>query len=144
MRHGSLSAEEIISLLDMKRHPEGGWYAETFRDNPGGGRGHSTAIYFLLKAGEISAWHRVDAAEVWHHYAGAAVEVTISQDGRRRFLSGWGSTWRLASVRRSSSPLAGGRRPGQPATGRWSAARWLQASIFLASNWRRPAGGPGK
>jgi uncharacterized protein len=62
-----MTAEEIIAALGMKQHPEGGWYAETFRDNPDGGRGYSTAIYFLLQAGEVSAWHRVrDAAEVWH------------------------------------------------------------------------------
>ena len=44
----------------------------------GGARGHSTAIYFLLEAGDVSAWHRVrDAAEVWHFYAGAPLELTL-------------------------------------------------------------------
>ena len=57
-----LSADRLIALLDLKPHPEGGYFRETFRD--GAGRGHSTAIYFLLKAGEVSRWHRVDAAEV--------------------------------------------------------------------------------
>ena len=75
-------AAEIIATLGLKRHPEGGWYAETFRDNSAaGGRGHSTAIYFLLEAGDVSAWHRVkDAAEVWHYHAGAALELTVCEN----------------------------------------------------------------
>jgi len=71
-------ADRIITLLDLKPHPEGGYFRETFRD--GEGRGHSTAIYFLLKAGEVSRWHRVDAAEVWHFYRGAALELRIGKD----------------------------------------------------------------
>lgn len=60
-----MTADEIVAMLGMQRHPEGGWYVETFRDaESGGSRGHSTAIYYLLKAGERSRWHRVrDAAE---------------------------------------------------------------------------------
>jgi predicted cupin superfamily sugar epimerase len=75
-------AAEIIATLGMRRHPEGGWYVETFRDPEGGRRGHSTAIYFLIEKGDVSAWHRVrDAAEVWHHYAGAPLALTICADG---------------------------------------------------------------
>ncbi|HKQ45151.1 MAG TPA: cupin domain-containing protein [Rhizomicrobium sp.] len=70
-------ADRLIRLLDLKPHPEGGYFRETFRD--GEGRGHSTAIYFLLKAGEVSRWHRVDAAEVWHFYRGAPLELSIGQ-----------------------------------------------------------------
>ena len=74
-----MSPAEIISTLGMRRHPEGGWYAETFRDAPDGGRGHSTAIYFLLEAGDVSHWHRVtDAAEVWHFYAGAPLALAMT------------------------------------------------------------------
>src|SRR3954447_24255906 len=80
-----LDAATIIATLGMQRHPEGGWYAETFRDSPDGGRGHSTAIYFLLEAGDRSHWHRVrDAAEVWHFYAGAPLALQTSPDGRTR------------------------------------------------------------
>ena len=70
---------EIIATLGMTRHPEGGWYVETFRDNSAeGGRGHSTAIYFLLEEGDVSAWHRVkDAAEVWHFHAGSPLELRV-------------------------------------------------------------------
>ena len=78
-----LTTEEIIRELSMQPHPEGGWYAQTFRDINGGERGHSTAIYYLLARGERSHWHRVhDAAEVWHYYAGAPLELSLSEDGR--------------------------------------------------------------
>ncbi|MCO5064736.1 MAG: cupin domain-containing protein [Rhizobiaceae bacterium] len=74
-----MTAQEIIAALELSPHPEGGWYTETLRDNPSGGRGHSTAIYFLLEQGQISAWHRVkDAAEVWHFYAGAPLLLSVA------------------------------------------------------------------
>ncbi len=76
-----MTADEIIGLLDLKPHPEGGHFRETFRDN-GGPRGASTAIYYLLKQGERSHWHRVDAAEVWHWYAGGPLELALSTDGK--------------------------------------------------------------
>ena len=75
----SREADRLIQLLDLKPHPEGGYFKETFRD-AGAGRAHSTAIYFLLKAGEASRWHRVDAAEVWHFYRGAPLELKIGRD----------------------------------------------------------------
>ncbi len=71
-------------MLGLKPHPEGGHYHQTYRDLSAGrlmpaGRGYSTLIYFLLKAGEVSRWHRVDAAEVWHYYRGAPVELKIGR-----------------------------------------------------------------
>jgi uncharacterized protein len=80
-----LTAEAVIRLLALKPHPEGGHFRETFRDAPpvgeGGGRAASTAIYFLLARGERSHWHRVDAAEAWHWYAGAPLKLEIAQSG---------------------------------------------------------------
>ena len=74
------SAQDVIRLLDLKPHPEGGHYRETFRDpRLVEGRAASTAIYFLLAAGEVSAWHRVDAVEVWHWYAGDPLALEISE-----------------------------------------------------------------
>lgn len=73
-------ADRLIEMLDLKPHPEGGYFRETFRDTSGEGRARSTAIYFLLKGGEVSRWHRIDAAEVWHFYRGAPLEVTIGKD----------------------------------------------------------------
>lgn len=76
-----LSAEAVVRLLDLQPHPEGGHFRETFRDQaPTAGRAHSTAIYFLLAAGEVSHWHRVDAAELWHWYAGAPLRLSIAVD----------------------------------------------------------------
>ena len=77
-----MTAEEVVRLLGLIRHPEGGYFKETYRHAPpGGGRGAMTAIYFLLPKGERSAWHRVDADEMWHHYAGAALRLDIAIDG---------------------------------------------------------------
>ena len=72
------TAAEIIARLELKPHPEGGHFRETFRDSAvdAGGRARSTAIYFLLAHGERSHWHRVDAVEAWHYYAGAALAPT--------------------------------------------------------------------
>ncbi|HUJ02648.1 MAG TPA: cupin domain-containing protein [Rhizomicrobium sp.] len=73
-------ADRLIRALKLKRHPEGGWYRETLRDATGSkGRAHSTAILFLLREGEFSRWHRIDAVEVWHWYAGAALELHIAR-----------------------------------------------------------------
>ena len=81
-------ADRLIDMLALKPHPEGGHFRETFRDGghppagrdtSGEGRAHSTAIYFLLKGGEVSRWHRIDAAEVWHFYRGAPLELRIGK-----------------------------------------------------------------
>ncbi|MFG1373143.1 cupin domain-containing protein [Xanthobacter oligotrophicus] len=85
-----LTAEEVVALLQLQPHPEGGHFRETFRDAPAGrdvageARGASTAIYFLLKAGQRSHWHRVDAAEVWHWHAGAPLTLAIADGAGRR------------------------------------------------------------
>ena len=79
----AFSAAEIIARLDLRPHPEGGHYRETYRDprRDAAGRAVSTLIYFLLARGERSHWHRVDAAEVWHFYAGSALRLRIAADG---------------------------------------------------------------
>ncbi len=80
-----MTADEIIARLGLQPHPEGGHFRESFRApaaDGSEGRGASTAIFFLLKAGERSHWHKVDADEVWHHYAGAPLELATSGDGR--------------------------------------------------------------
>ncbi|MVT68686.1 cupin [Bradyrhizobium pachyrhizi] len=78
-----LSAADIIARLALQPHPEGGHYRETFRDArcDANGRAHSTAIYFLLARGERSHWHRIDAVEMWHYYAGAPLTLRIAEDG---------------------------------------------------------------
>ncbi len=84
-----MTADEVIRLLALQPHPEGGFYRETFRDSLGAdGRSRSTAIYFLLRADDASRWHRIDAVEVWHWYLGSALELAISDTDLRRILLG--------------------------------------------------------
>lgn len=111
-----LSAAEVVRLLDLRPHPEGGHFRETFRDERClEGRAASTAIYYLLAAGEHSRWHRVDAVEIWHWYAGAALSLSIANDAGARTL-------------RLGCDLAAGERPQAvvPA-GEWQAAESLGA-----------------
>ena len=77
------SATDVIARLELRPHPEGGHYRETFRDSrtDASGRALSTAIYFLLARGERSHWHRIDAVEVWHFYAGDPLTLRIAHDG---------------------------------------------------------------
>ena len=116
----ALSAEDIVRLLELAPHPEGGFYRETFRDpNAPGGRAASTAIYFLLPGGAPSRWHRVDAAEGWHYYAGAPLELMIEQNGTRRS--------QIIGVDMNS-----GERPqGIVPAGAWQAARSLGTWTLL-------------
>lgn len=75
-----LSAQEVISRLQLAPHPEGGHFRETWRDPQCvDGRSVGTAIFFLLKSGEVSRWHRVDASEIWHFYAGAPLELQMAE-----------------------------------------------------------------
>lgn len=125
-----LSADDVIRLLGLRPHPEGGHFCETFRDADGpDGRARSTAIYFLLKRGERSQWHRVDAAEVWHFYAGAPLRIRIAEDGKP------------IAVRRLGPDLAAGKRPQAvvPA-GAWQAAEslgeWTLVGCTVAPGFR--------
>lgn len=117
-----LTAAEVVRLLGLAPHPEGGHYRETFRDpravEAGGnsGRAASTAIYYLLALDEFSEWHRVDAAETWHHYAGAPLVLTISPNGHD------------AAAHRLGPGLARGERPQLTVpAGHWQTATSLGA-----------------
>jgi len=78
----AVTADEIIAALDLKPHPAGGFYRETFRDFAGpDGRARSSAIYYLLRAGEVLGWHRNASAEIWHWYAGDALELSFAGSG---------------------------------------------------------------
>jgi uncharacterized protein len=82
-------ASDLIARLDLKPHPEGGHYRETFRDSSldADGRAHSTSIYFLLARGERSHWHRIDAVEIWHYYAGDALILQIADEIGKRSVT---------------------------------------------------------
>lgn len=106
-------AAAVVARLGLVPHPEGGWYRETWRDAPhDGSRGAGTAIYYLLEGARPSAWHRVDAAEVWHHYAGAALDLeVVGADGAP-------ATWRLGD-----DVLAGEVPQAVVPVGAWQRAR---------------------
>jgi predicted cupin superfamily sugar epimerase len=127
---GDLGAGEIIRAFGMHPHPEGGHFVETFRDAPGAdGRPTSTAIYFLLQAGEVSEWHRVDAAEIWLWHAGGPLALSVSEDGE------------TARAIRLGPDLRGGQRPQAivPAHA-WQAAEslgaWTLVSCVVAPGFR--------
>ncbi len=76
----TMTADEIIALLNLAPHPEGGHYRQTWVETPAQGRPAGTAIYFLLGSGERSHWHKVDATEIWHFYAGAPLILRVTPD----------------------------------------------------------------
>ncbi len=77
-----MDADDVIRRLQLIPHPEGGHYRETYRHHPAdGGRGDATQIYYLLRGGERSHWHRVDAIEIWHWYAGAPLRLEVASEG---------------------------------------------------------------
>jgi predicted cupin superfamily sugar epimerase len=111
-----LTAAEVIRLLDLRPHPEGGHYRETFRDpEQSGGRARSTAIYFLLRAGERAHWHRIDAVEIWHWHAGAPLALQIAGAGA------------VQTVRLGCHLAAGERPQAVVPAGAWQAAESLGA-----------------
>lgn len=109
-----MTADEIVDLLGLQPHPEGGYYRQTFADGASGGRAFSTAIYYLLEGPAQGRWHRVDSAEVWHWYAGAPLRLLVSADGVS------------TSEQVLGSDLATGHRPQVVIPrGQWQAAQSL-------------------
>jgi predicted cupin superfamily sugar epimerase len=108
------SAAELIEQLGLAAHPEGGWYRETWRGEPGSdGRASGTAILFLLRAGEASHWHTVDAAELWLWQAGDPLELRLAA----------GDEGPVRSVILGSDVAAGQHLQGLVAPHEWQAAR---------------------
>lgn len=117
-----LDAAATIAALGLRPHPEGGWFAETWRDAPaGGGRGAGTAIYFLLEGDQVSHWHRIDAVETWHHYAGGPLDLLVADDAAGP-----------VRVTRLSADVAAGDRPqGIVPAGAWQAARPVDGPVLV-------------
>ena len=115
------SAGALIEQLGLAAHPEGGWYRETWRDEPGpDGRALGTAIIFLLKEGEASHWHTVDAAELWLWQAGDPLELRLAAD----------DAGPVRSVILGSDVAAGQALQGLVAPGEWQAARSFGEARF--------------
>lgn len=85
-----MDADALIETLDLAPHPEGGHYRQTWAGPEVEGRASGTAILFLLREGERSHWHRVDAGEIWLWHAGAPLALRIAEDERaaRRHVLG--------------------------------------------------------
>ncbi len=129
-----LSARQIVDMLNLAPHPEGGWYRETWRasattdataGDAGNARATGSAIYFLLDVGEFSHWHKVDADELWLWHAGAPLSLSLSHNGRD------------AEAHILGPSLAAGQRPQRlvPA-GSWQSATslgaWTLVSCFVS------------
>ena len=113
----SRSAQRLIEQLGLAPHPEGGWYRQVHRSSlkvqtPGGERAALTTIYYLLERNQVSRWHVVDADEIWHYYAGAALELFIYYPQTQQL-----------SRRELGSPVDGRDGVAVVAAGAWQAAR---------------------
>jgi predicted cupin superfamily sugar epimerase len=123
-------ADRIIAELGLQPHPEGGWYRETWKGPEVGGRAVGTAIYFLLKAGERSHWHRVDAGEVWLWHAGSPLDLLMAEQ----------DAGPLIVHRLGPDVLAGERPQAVVPAGWWQAAEaregWALVSCCVAPGFR--------
>jgi len=124
------SASDIIARLELKPHPEGGYYRETFRDirSDAQGRSQSTAIYFLLARGERSHWHRIDAVEIWHYYSGAALTLRIANDGCAAHIITLGPD--VAAGQRPQAIVPAGAWQSAECTGDWTLVGCTVAPAF--------------
>ena len=120
-----MQAQDIIRLLSLQPHPEGGWYREVYRsalqvEGPKGRRSAVTTIYYLLEQGQVSRWHVVDADEIWHFYCGTPLELLAyapeSRDLTRHVLD---------------SPGGAGQPVAVVGSGVWQAARSLGACSLV-------------
>ena len=107
-----MTAAEIASLLDLAPHPEGGLFRETFRSAA------STAIYYLLRAGETSHWHRIHSDELWHFYAGSPLTLSIAAEGSARREIALGNA--LNHVQHPQAIVAANAWQGARSEGDWT------------------------
>lgn len=141
---GCLTAPEVITLLELLAHPEGGHYREVYRDEAKNGeRGACTSIYYLLAAGEESAWHRIDAIEIWHWYAGAPLDLSIALPGETPITVQLGNA--LSEGERPQAIVPAQAWQSARSAGAWSLVGCTVSPAFLfsgfemaPSGWRPP------
>ncbi len=139
-----MTASDVIQVLDLKPHPEGGHYRESLRDPMSHeDRAVSTAIYFLLAAGEVSRWHRIDSTEVWHWYGGAPLALSIF-DGEEILSVRVGMD--LSSSERPQAIVPAGAWQSARTLGRWTLVGCTVAPGFLFDRFELAPSGwePGK
>lgn len=124
-----MDADAIIARLNLAPHPEGGWYRQTWAGPDVGGRASGTAIYFLLRAGERSHWHRVDADEIWLWHAGAPLVLSLAE-----------TKLRATALRLGPEVLAGDLPQAVVPAGWWQAAQstgdWTLVSCTVSPGFR--------
>jgi len=143
-RDSSLTAAQVRAALALQPHPEGGWFRETWRDVPDqpGQRGAATAILFLLAAGEASAWHRVDAAELWLFHAGAPLQLRIMTAGAER-VHQLGHALCEQGMGNFQALVPAHAWQAARSTGAWSLVSCVVAPAFAFSGFElAPKGGP--
>lgn len=114
-----IDAKSVARSLGLERHPEGGWFRETWRGPQGpGGRPVGTSIVYLLAEGEVSAWHRIDADEVWHYHAGDPLVLSVSPDGAAVWRATLGARVEGSEVPQAVVPA--GAWQSARSTGRWT------------------------
>jgi hypothetical protein len=129
-----MGPDDIIRELGLEGHAEGGHFAQTWCDAPAdGSRGAGSAIYYLLRAGERSAWHRIDAAEVWHLYAGGPVLIRLSADGAAVTEHRLGMD--LASGERPQVAVPAGTWQTAEPLGEWALVGCTVAPAFAYAGW---------
>lgn len=146
---GDMPAKEVIRILRLERHPEGGWYRETYRsDAIAGGRPALSLIHFLLEAGDVSHWHRVDADESWHWHAGGPLVLTQSPDGVKASATTLGPS--LRSGQRPHLVVPKGHWQAAESLGAWTLVSCTVAPAFsfegfelAPAHWRPGSGHPG-
>lgn len=141
-----IEVEAVVRRLGLERHSEGGWFRETWRGRDGpGDRPVGTSILYLLADGEVSAWHRIDADEVWHYHAGDPLVLSISRDGKasRRTMLGPG----VDGAALPQAVVPAGAWQSARSTGRWTlvgctvAPGFTYAGFELAPPGWTPGGG---
>lgn len=149
MIHAQMTEREVVALLDLAPHPEGGWYRETWRGGPGpsGARAAGSAIYYLLGAGDFSHWHRVDADEIWHWYAGGPLALSTSSNGVDAASHRLGPE--LAAHQRPQFVVPAGVWQSATSLGAWTLVGCTVSPAFdfagfelAPANWRPGADGP--
>ena len=127
-----MTSDDVIRILGLEPHPEGGHYRQVYEHVPtDGGRGFMNSIYFLLRAGDRSHWHRLDAPEIWSYHAGSPVTVSVWIEGRPVETHRLGNN--LATGERPQVMVPAGAWQAGESLGDWSLIGCVVAPAFQFS-----------
>jgi predicted cupin superfamily sugar epimerase len=130
-----LSVEDVVAALGLEPHPEGGYFRETFRQDPGdGSRGSMTAIYYMPPVDRPSRWRVIDVDEVWTYHAGAPLTLSLSHDGRTVETHRLGTDF--ANGEKPQAVVPKGVWASAVSHGGWSLVGGICAPAFLYEGFR--------